>query len=79
MLNVIPLQETERSAYFEVVEAKAVLLEWGCKHRLAQVCQTSDENQKGLKLVFVDVYLMKQQSRRNRASSNRNLIFSSKF
>lgn len=60
-MSFSPLQKPENSICFEALGA--VLLEWGCKHGLAQVGQTRDENQKGLKLVFVDVHLMKQQNR----------------
>lgn len=56
-----------------------MLLEWGCEHGLAQVGQTSDENQKGLKLIFVDVHLMKRRSGCNGTNSNHNLFFSNRF
>lgn len=37
VLNVCLLQETESSIWFEPLEAKLVLLDWGSKHGLSQV------------------------------------------
>lgn len=41
-----PLKKQREQHLFEALEAQAVLLEWGCKHGLAQVDQTSNENRK---------------------------------